>query len=79
MTVREDYGIPAKDAAPVPLRMFGLVGLLLALSLIGWLVSGGGSLFVIALGVCVLALVFLGVAHVLGSRKLSQPPPSDPR
>lgn len=79
MTIREDYGLPEKDAAPIPLRIFGLVGLLLALSLVGWLVSGGGSLFVIALGVCVLALVFLGVAHVLGSRKLTQAPGRDLR
>lgn len=79
MSLREDYGIPEKDAAPVPWRVLGLVGLLLALSLVGWLVSGGGALFVVLLGVCVVALVFLGVAHILGSRKLSQPPARDLR
>ena len=79
MSLREDYGIPEKDAAPVPVRIFGLIGLLLALSLVGWLVSGGGALFVVALGVCVIALVFAGVAHVLGSRKLTQPPGRDLR
>ena len=91
MTIREDYGIPEKDAAPIPLRIVGLVGLLLLLSLVGCLVSGGGVLFVdpalpvyvflfvVALGVCGLALVFLGVAHILGSRKLTQAPGRDLR
>lgn len=79
MTIREDYGLPRKGDEPVPIRVWGLFGLLLVLSLVGWLLAPDSAVTVVLLAVAVVAFVGLGVFRVVSSRQMRRAPGRDLR
>jgi Flp pilus assembly protein TadB len=79
MTLREDYGLPRRGREPIPVRMWGLVGLAILAALVLWLVLPDSPVTVAVIAVAVLAFVFLGVYRILNARQISRPPDRDPR
>ena len=75
-SLRETYDLPERP--PVPMRhwafMLGFVALALGL----WLIAPDSPVTVALLAITLLAVVFAGVASVLRSRGLREPPPSRP-
>ena len=79
MSIREDYDLPSKGSEPVPHRVWGAFGLLLILSLVGWLLLPDSPVTVALLAIAVIAFVGVGVFRVLSSRQLRRAPGRDLR
>jgi hypothetical protein len=72
MSVREQYDLPKRS--PTPVRVWLLIGVVIAAALGLWLVLPDSVLTVALLFLVILGAVFFGVWSILSSRNLEQPP-----
>jgi hypothetical protein len=75
-SLRDLYNLPERP--PVPYRIWLLTLTVLAISLGLWLVFGDSTITVVLLFVAVVATLSVGLAHILRSPELEEPPPLDP-
>lgn len=73
---RDTYDLPRR--VPVPARHWALMVGMVLLAPILWLLLPSTALSVALMVILVLGAVFLGVASVLRSRQLSEPPGRNP-
>lgn len=75
-SIRETYDLPRRP--PVPVRHWAFMVGFVALALVLWVVLPDSPVSVALLAIALLAVVFTGVASVLRSRALREPPPARP-
>jgi membrane protein implicated in regulation of membrane protease activity len=75
-SVRETYDLPERP--PFPFRQWALILGLIAAALILWVVLPDSPITVALLALFLLAIVFIGVARLLSSRELREPPGRNP-
>jgi lipopolysaccharide export LptBFGC system permease protein LptF len=75
-TIRETYELPKRP--PVAMRQWVFMCAFVLLALVLWLVLPDSPITVALLAIALLVIVFAGVASILRSRGLREPPPSRP-